>query len=229
MGHSTGRMSEIRIASRERTEMRISCPEYSVPAAGQYLLACALDDPYAVLGTPLYLVDRCEKGFWAASLVPCSWQPGTNLDLVGPLGQGFALPGFVQRLALAALGDSVARLLPLVNLAAQTKTAVTLFSLPPLPKLPAAVEVYPLSSLKGFLDWPDFMALDVPLEALDKIRQILALPDNTRLPCPAQVLVTTTMPCAGVGQCGVCALRVRRGWKLTCQDGPVFDLDKLEW
>jgi hypothetical protein len=32
------------------------------------------------------------------------------------------------------------------------------------------------------------------------------------------------MPCAGLADCGVCAVELRRGWKLACKDGPVFDL-----
>ncbi|HMP39754.1 MAG TPA: hypothetical protein PKA05_05185, partial [Roseiflexaceae bacterium] len=31
----------------------------------------------------------------------------------------------------------------------------------------------------------------------------------------------------GVGACGVCAVEVRRGIRLLCEDGPVFDLKEL--
>jgi NAD(P)H-flavin reductase len=229
MGHSTGRVSEIRIASGNHRDFQVSCPDYSIPNAGQYLMACDLDDTQAVLGVPLYLVEKNKQGFWAAPVVPQNWQPGTNLDLVGPLGHGFDLPRSIQRLALVAAGDTIARLLPLVNHAAKSDISVTLFTDLHHHRLPSVLEVNPLYSLKTALDWPDFIALDIPLEAIDKIRAIVDLPYNSRLPCPAQALVTTIMPCAGVAQCGVCTVRARRGWKLTCLDGPVFDLDKLEW
>jgi hypothetical protein len=35
------------------------------------------------------------------------------------------------------------------------------------------------------------------------------------------------MPCAGLAACGVCAVQTRRGWKLACVDGPVFDLKEI--
>jgi len=36
------------------------------------------------------------------------------------------------------------------------------------------------------------------------------------------------MPCGGLGDCGLCAVDLKRGWKLACKDGPVFDLNELE-
>jgi NAD(P)H-flavin reductase len=40
-------------------------------------------------------------------------------------------------------------------------------------------------------------------------------------------LVVAPMPCGGLAECGVCAVTTRRGWKLACKDGPVFDLGEL--
>ena len=167
--------------------------------------------------------------FWAVPLSPTTWGPGTNLDLVGPLGHGFSLPRNILRLGLAALGETVSRLMPLVHLAGKSHVGMTLFTDLSLPKLPAVVEVYPLASLHGSLDWPDFMVLDVPLERLAVLRDVLGLPLTTGLPCPAQVLITSPFPCAGMAHCGVCAVPARRGWKLACEDGPVFDLGILKW
>jgi hypothetical protein len=63
----------------------------------------------------------------------------------------------------------------------------------------------------------------------------IRLADNLRSapPVPGQVLVHTPMPCAGLGECGVCSIQVRvtpqprRTWKLVCRDGPVFNLADL--
>jgi dihydroorotate dehydrogenase electron transfer subunit len=43
-----------------------------------------------------------------------------------------------------------------------------------------------------------------------------------------QVLIAPPMPC-GLGTCGACHLKAKRGWRCACTDGPVFDLDELEW
>ncbi len=86
-----------------------------------------------------------------------------------------------------------------------------------------------MASLCDSLDWPDYLALDVPLSAMGHLRQVLGISDAAIMPCPAQVLVTSHMPCAGIGQCGACAVQGRRGWKLVCEEGPVFDLGTLDW
>ena len=210
-------------------EACISCPSVAVPSAGQYLLAIDPSEPNAILGTPIFLTEKSKPGFWVAPLFPTPWGPGTKLDLVGPLGHGFDLPRNIQRLGLVVLGDTLSRLLPLVHQAARAHTGRTFFTDLSLPKLPTAVEVYPLATLGGSLDWPDFMALDVPLERLAGLRDVLGLPHGTGLTCPAQVLITAPFPCAGMAQCGACAVPARRGWKLACEDGPVFDLGILKW
>ncbi len=229
MEYSVGRVDEIRLGSGRIPEVRVVCPESAVPAAGQYLMAIDTDDPETVLGIALFLSETSIHGFWAAPLFPVKWAPGTKLHLVGPLGHGFDLPHNLQRLGLVALGETVARLMPLVQLAIQSQTGITLFTDLPLPKLPAAMEVYPLASLKESMDWPDFLALEVPLENLPQVSDTLGISSRGLLPCPAQVLVTTPMPCAGVAQCGACAVPGRRGWKLVCEDGPVFPLNGLQW
>jgi hypothetical protein len=95
--------------------------------------------------------------------------------------------------------------------------------------LPAAVEVYPLSELPQALAWADFLALDLPLPSLPSLRGRLNLQGSRRLPCPAQALLDLPMPCGGAADCGVCAVHTRTGWKLACREGPVFNLEELEW
>ena len=121
-------------------------------------------------------------------------------------------------------------MLPLAHLALGRGAEVALFSDLPLPALPAAVEALPLKALTESLAWADFMALDLHLADLGKLRTRLGLGMHERLPCPAQALLITPMPCGGVGDCGVCAVPAARGkWELVCKDGPVFDLNKLDW
>jgi len=166
-------------------------------------------------------------GFLAEGSMPPNWMPGTSLRLYGPLGHGFSLPAGARSVALAALGDTVARLLPLISAALVQGASIVLCSDARLPQLPTAVEVYPSSALPELFAWADFLALDVPLSSLPELRQRLGMDAHARLPIPAQVLVQTPMPCAGVGACGVCALPAGRGWKLACKDGPVFDLGEV--
>jgi NAD(P)H-flavin reductase len=229
IGCANGRVREIRLGASGHVEVCIACQAVAIPRAGQYLLAKEKDDNQVVLSTPLHHVEKSNQGFWAAPLNEVSWRPGTNLDLAGPLGHGFDLPSNLQRLGLVALGETVSRLLPLIRQTSLQHTGVALFTDLSVPALPAAIEVYPPTTFKEALDWPDFLALDVPLTCLERLRTELGLLDGAILPCPAQVLVTTPLPCAGLAQCGACAIRSRRGWKLVCEDGPVFDLKNLSW
>ena len=231
------RLTEIQMDAGGQSAAWIECPQTAIPAAGQYVLAFAPGDPLAVLGTPLFRgeaagrMETTGRGFLAAPPLPVGWGPGTPLTLRGPLGRGFSLDG--QRLALGALGNTVNRLLPLAGETLRRGDAVTLFTSAPLPALPASIEVYPLSLLPEALAWADCLGIDLPLEALAGLRSCISLKKDEELMIPAQALVFTPMPCGGVAECGVCAVPSRRSqgrrYRLACKDGPVFNLDDLEW
>jgi dihydroorotate dehydrogenase electron transfer subunit len=223
------RIIEIALDASGRLAARIACPAAAVPAPGRFSLAVVIGDTDAVLPVTLFASQSSTHGFWAAPPLPSSWIPGLNLRLRGPLGKGFSLPASTRRLALAAGGDSNARLASLAQQAAAQGADIAWFTDLPLPTLPASQEVNPLSLLPDAPAWADFLALDLPLVSLPGLRAALGLPPERRLPCPAQALLRTPMPCGGVADCGACAVPARRGWKLACQDGPVFDLDELEW
>jgi hypothetical protein len=106
---------------------------------------------------------------------------------------------------------------------------VALYTDASLPWLPAALEVQPLQNISESLGWADFLAIDIPLASLSNLRPTLGLGAGERLPCPGELLIETPMPCGGLADCGACAVPGRRGWKLACKDGPVFDINEIEW
>jgi dihydroorotate dehydrogenase electron transfer subunit len=145
------------------------------------------------------------------------------------LGRGFSLPNDARRLALAAFETGLSRLLPLAKQAMQQECAVTVFADPPLPDLPPAIEVYPLEDLPEALAWADLMALDLRREFLPRLRDALDIRRGASLACPIEALIWTPMPCGGLGRCGACHMTAPGGWKLACEDGPVFDIQHLDW
>ena len=219
----TGRVAEIQLHLGEASAL-IACPAEIVPTAGQYLLAIDQD---SIQTTPLFLADDWSQGFLAAPPFPGSWQPGTSLSLYGPLGRGFRLPMDVQRLALIALGETNARLLPLATNSQADDLNITLFSDAALNELPSSMEAYPLHDLQDSVSWADFIAVDVPLENLDQLVEYFSIATQGLSSPHGQVLVQTTMPCSTFGDCGVCSVKVKRSWKLACKDGPVFDLQAV--
>ena len=212
----------------------VECPSTATPHPGQYALAWDPQDRQAPLATTLFPTAISPGGFLAAPPIPVFWTPGTVLALRGPLGHGFHLPVACRRMALVGLGDTIARLAPLIPAALAQEAAVALFSDASLPtSLASAVEAYPLSALPELLTWADFIAIDLPLAALPDLRSRLGLSAsmdrNPHLHCPAQALVFSPMPCGGLAECGVCAVPAQRGWKLACNDGPVFNLHEITW
>ncbi len=218
------RIGELRLDPAGQIQARLDYPTAALPAPGQYLLAYDPQDASAALATPLFAAELLADGFWAAAPLPPAWQPGLVLALRGPLGKGFALPGEVRRLALAALGGSAARLLPLAQQALRQDLSVALFTAAALPRLPSSIEINPLGMLPEAIAWADFLAVDLSVEQVESLAGVLGLQGGLPPACPGQVLVSAAMPCGGSGGCGACAIPVRRGWKLACQDGPVFDL-----
>ncbi len=205
--------------------LQLDLPLATLPRPGQYLLVDG-EPADSVLPRTLFRAGTYAQG-WLQLLgdLPRGWMPGSPVGVRGPLGHGFTLPPGLTRLALVAAGKTAARLLPLLELCPQADVA--LFSDAPLPELPAVVEAYPLVEFSAALSWAEFAALDLPLTAILDWRTRLGLAPEADIPCPAQALLVTPMPCGGLADCGVCALPARRGYKLTCKDGPVFDWGDL--
>jgi hypothetical protein len=186
-----------------------------------------------ILGTPLFFAGTVPDGFLCAPPVPIEWGPGSSLILYGPLGNRFQIPASTTRLAMIAAGDNLSRLLPLVG-GISTAPAVALFTNAPLPQLPATLEAFPLDEFSAALDWAEFLAIDTPVEKLPEIKERLGGYFKGTPLISGQVLVHSAMPCAGLGECGVCAIQTNHtshkrqpAWKLTCRDGPVFNLEDL--
>jgi dihydroorotate dehydrogenase electron transfer subunit len=205
---------------------RLLCPQNLIPSPGQYLLA---HDPasHTPLPVPVFSAGSVPGGFLVAPPLGTAWRPGVSLSLRGPLGCGFSLPPSARCVALVALAGTDARLRPLLAAALGGGAAVVLVTDLELTGLPAEVEIQPVSALAQVVKWADYMALDVLRESLPGVREKLGPGGQARVECQAQVLVLTPMPCGGMAECGVCAVTLRRGWKMPCKDGPVFNLVDL--
>lgn len=215
-----GRLTGVQLVSGEEIAL-VACPRQVIPEPGQYLLAA---EHGAIQGTPLFLSGTWKQGFLASKTYPPTWQPGTQLSLFGPLGHGFHLPSDMQRLALIALGNSISRLLPLLDRLELENSSITIFSDLPFSDLPPVLEAYPIESLPESITWADFFVVDSPLDRLEVMASLFYKSSHDLAALRGQILVHTNMPCCGIGKCGVCALQFNRSWKLACEDGPVFDL-----
>jgi NAD(P)H-flavin reductase len=222
-------ITEIELAQDGKRRAVIACPEEAIPAPGQYVQAHKSDDEDAVVPVSLFPGGWVGKEksknsrFIAAPPILPDWQPGDKLTLRGPLGKGFNLPKTAKHVGLVPLGETAARLLPLVRLALQQDAEVAIFTDSPLPRLPTQIEANPLGALPEALSWADFLAFDGAPDEIKGITDTLGVSPETPLPCPAQILIYQPMPCGGLADCGVCAITsTRRKQLLVCVDGPVF-------
>lgn len=206
----------------------ISCSASLIPAPGQYVLAHKAMDDLQMLMSPLFQLRRTSNGFLSAPPVPGSWQPGTSLVMRGPLGRGFKPPVIIRKLALLAMGSTPSRLLAFLELIEVGDVAKALFTDLRLTSLPIEIEVHPLAAFSEFHSWADLILVDLPVQMLPDVTDLIGVRSLTELTCESQVLLTTDMPCGAIADCGACAVKTRKEWKLVCKDGPVFNLTDLE-
>ncbi len=205
---------------------QLDCPSNLIPSPGQYLLAHenASDSPLAV---PVYFYESAPQGFRFASPYPSTWTIGTKLSLRGPLGHGFTLPASARKIALIAFDEAPARLRGLIPLALKHEMEAVLVCNSASVDLPEDVEVQPMQAFDEICKWADFIAIDVARENLNQLVEMISKLGQVSAAREAQVLIRTPMPCAGLAECGVCAVGSRHDWKMACKDGPVFVLKDI--
>jgi hypothetical protein len=214
------RIEEWTLAPTGDPAMRIRCRPSARPAPGQAALALAPGRGETLRRT-LFPAAIDAESFVADAEPPPAWQPGTRLDLLGPIGRGFSPPSAAQRWLLIGLGRSAARLLPLIPLGLARGATITLAG-PATRGLPSEVEILP--NPEPALEWADYIAIDLMPDAFPTLPEVLTRKDLHV--GRVEVLAAGVMPC-GFGVCGACAVGARHGWKLACVDGPVFDLNDL--
>jgi hypothetical protein len=199
---------------------------------GQFLAASANEDPINQLPQSLFIEQIMDGEILICTPAPQNWQPGQTIHFRGPLGQGFQLSMTNRRYLLIGFDSHPGRLMPLINSGIDSSADVVLAgdfvsSAAVTRALPAEVEMASTGQLDDLMQWADFIAIDVPLDNIRFLGNLfhIAGKDLTRM--DAQVLVYSNMPCAGIAECGICAVRTKSGYKLGCVDGPVFSLKDL--
>jgi len=168
---------------------------------------------------------------------------GDMIDLLGPLGHGYALSPQSRNLLLVAGGIGIAPLVALTERAIAEGSQVTL-----LLGAPTRAQLYPTALLppetRVLLATEDGtagergVATDFIPGLVDGADQIFACGPISMYHTMAaqgilkgksvQVSMEARMGC-GMGYCYSCALETKRGLRQVCKDGPVFDLDEIVW
>jgi dihydroorotate dehydrogenase electron transfer subunit len=172
---------------------------------------------------------------------------GDPLDIIGPLGVGFALPNTVRNLLLIGDSPMISPLLGQMERAVAAGVSVTLALggsraalLYPAAELPPAVE-FQAATLDGslghhgpvtdllpdLLRWADMACAVGSAELYQSLKTVTR---SVRLVFQSGFLyglvLDQVLPC-GVGACFGCPVDTTRGLKFVCIDGPVLDLAEI--
>ncbi len=178
---------------------------------------------------------------------------GQKIDLLGPLGNGFAIAPKSEKLLLVAGGIGLA---PLVFLMQQTsaqhqitlihgaRTAAQLCydscqppaishqrvqSIPVTEDGSAGQKAKATDVLPDYLDWADQVYACGPVDMYKAMARMSLRAKRSNLKVKkCQVSLEVRMGC-GFGACYCCTINTRKGLKQVCRDGPVFELDDIIW
>ncbi len=192
-----------------------------VPSLGQFLLARLT--PYPYLRFPLFPSSLSLSSFSVDLPRDSNISPGMMIDLIGPCGAAIEESRERERVLLIA-DDSPAVLLPFASSAiARAGAATVILSQPyPLDSLDPRIEVH-----RG-----DLITLTKELAPhADRIFIHLSHPSPlthhaSLVTHHAYTLLTPPTPC-GVGACHACYIKTNHGHKMSCLDGPFFNLQSL--
>lgn len=171
---------------------------------------------------------------------------GDNVDLLGPLGNGFSIRPDTRNLLLVAGGIGIAPLCFLAQESLRRGCSVTLLlgaqtkaQLYPEHLLPSGIRLFTATEdgtrgkqgmvtdlLPDFADRTDQIFACGPMPMYRDMatqKQKLKLEDK-----PVQISLEVRMGC-GLGVCYGCTVKTKNGLKQVCKDGPVFDLDDILW
>ena len=170
---------------------------------------------------------------------------GDNIDLLGPMGNGYSILATSRNLLLVAGGIGIAPLGFLaqealnqglsVRLLLGAPTASQLYPghfLPPKTELITATEDGTTGKkgmitdiLPDFIGWADQVFACGPMS----MYQTMAAQSQQLLKTkPVQISLEMRMGC-GRGVCYSCTVKTKSGLKQVCKDGPVFDLADIGW
>lgn len=195
-----------------------------LPEPGEYFLAFAPGSSQ-VLPTALFPYEMDTERLTLCGNFPVEWQPGTSINLQGPLGNGFHPPSIAGKIALLAIDAALSDRLYALMLQSLTRGLAVAWVADSIPQqFPPQVELLAPSDLVEAVKWSDYAAAAATLPGLGSL--INKFDRVAELKKKVEVLIDAPLIC-GNARCGVCAVETKKGWKLACKDGPVFNLEEV--
>lgn len=172
--------------------------------------------------------------------------PGVEMDLIGPLGQGWVLPERLEHALLVAGGLGAAPLGMLAEELASAGVAITVALGAPTAERLVARKVFDGVARRVLVATDDGScgerglvtavtepllgdgAFDVAYVCGPEAMQRAVAEQCARAGVNCQVSLERLMAC-GIGACLSCMVTTRSGLRRACVDGPVFDAGEVLW
>ena len=243
----------------EHYRISLAAPKISsVALPGQFVMVKIGDGSDPLLRRPLSFnridqtkgtIDILFKVVGKATRLLSELEPGEDLDIIGPLGNGFDL-NIAKELAIVVGGG--AGVAPLLSLAKELKN-----------KAKAVYALIGANNINSVVCEEDFKALgiettvstddgtygikglisDVLLNVIGSklspvnsciyacgprpmVKALESISLQYKIPC--QVSLEEWMAC-GIGACNGCIVKTKQGYKKVCSDGPVFNAEDILW
>jgi dihydroorotate dehydrogenase electron transfer subunit len=231
--------------------MWLSCPQIEKAKPGQFVMVRCGEDFEHPLRRPfsIHQVNDDKIALWIAVWEDgkgTRWlsqrQAGDELDLLGPLGNGYEIKPSSHKLLLLAGGVGIAPIYFLAQEAVTRQCSVTLIhgasstiNLYP-EKMPPGIELATVTEdgtagKKGMITdlLPDFAGVADQFFAcgpMPMYKTMARMPELKNK--PVQISLEVRMGC-GLGICYGCTVKTRNGLKQVCQHGPIFNLEDILW
>ncbi len=232
-------------------QLRLQCPEIAGMAKpGQFvMLKCGTEN---LLRRPISISDASapsgQIGLMIANIGKgTEWlsrrEPDEELDILGPLGNGFTIDETAEKLLLIGGGMGIAPLNFLARKATALGKTVTLVLgartgelLCPSSHLPQVDECVFCTEdasvgIKGRVtDCPDVHIAEAQqVFACGPLPMYRALAKDKRFEGkPMQISLEVRMAC-GIGLCYGCTVKTKQGLRQVCENGPVFQMGNILW
>jgi dihydroorotate dehydrogenase electron transfer subunit len=232
-------------------QLRLQCPEIASAAKpGQFVMLKCGDE--TLLRRPISISDASAASEQISLLVASigkgtEWlsrrQPGEELDILGPLGNGFTIGQKADKMLLIGGGMGIAPLNFLARKATALGKRVTLVlgartgellcpssHLPPVAECVFCTEDASVGIKGRVTDCPDaHINVADQIFACGPLPMYRALAKDPRFQGkPMQVSLEVRMAC-GIGLCYGCTVKTKQCLRQVCEDGPVFDMNEIVW
>jgi len=253
-------VSSLEEVAQELFLLRLYAPELAqVAEAGQFVMVQVTMSrtrsvPTYFLRRPLALhgIDRAAdsvsllfQAHGGGTLLLSSFDAGTQLDLLGPLGMPVALPEPKANVVFVAGGLGIASVTSLIDVGVEREWRMTLLAgarnawrLYPSRLLPSeVVEKTATDDGSAGVRSPVTHLLIDAQEGVDQViacgptpmlKALARMRSEGTLTAPTTVLLESRMGC-GFGICQGCAVATDEGSQLICTQGPGFDLNEIHW